>query len=204
MFLLDRGYPRKGALALVGNRYQLNKLHRNLLHRGIFSQKESSLRRNKLLPVESIKSANLGIDGYNVMITIESALRGLPLIEANDGVVRDVAEVSGQYKVTETTNQALEILFDLLWHLKPAHILILLDAPIRFSGIFASKLREMMKNRQMVGDALAVKVPERYLMGFEGIVATSDSALIDQSEKVVDLAGHIVRVVIRHESLVSL
>lgn len=182
----------------------MDRLHRNLLHRGIFSQKESSRRRHKLLSVQDIKSANLAIDGYNVVITIESALRGLPLIEANDGVVRDVAEVSSQYKVSETTNQALEILFDLLWHLRPANTLILLDAPISFSGTFASKLREMMKDRQMVGDALAVKVPERYLIGFEGIVATSDSALIDQSEKVVDLAGHIVRVVIRYESLVSL
>jgi hypothetical protein len=117
-----------------------------------FPRKNPPGRRHKLLPVESIKSANLGIDGYNVVITIESALRGLPLIEANDGVVRDVAEVSSQYKVTETTNQALEILFDLLWHFRPAHTLILLDAPIRFSGIFASRLREMMK-RRMVGDA---------------------------------------------------
>ncbi len=203
LFLLDRGYPRKGSLELVGTRYQLDRLHRNLLHRGVFSTKESSLRRQKLVSINRVNGVNLAIDGYNIIITLESGLKGLPLIDAYDGVIRDVAEVSGQYKITEVTEVAINLVFDLLHHLKPAHTLILLDAPISFSGTFASKLREMMKERHIVGDALAVKVPERKLKDFHGIVATSDSALIDQSEKVADIAGHIIKETIKCKSLIS-
>jgi hypothetical protein len=50
-----------------------------------------------------------------------------------------------------------------------------------------------MKREDLLGDAMAVKVPEKTLIGFPGIVATSDTAIIDQSNKVLDLAGYIVK-----------
>jgi len=203
LLLLDRGYPRKGSLDLVGSRYQLDRLHRNLLHRGIFSKRESTLRKKKLVPIERIRGTNVALDGYNVIITLESALKGLPLIYANDGVIRDVAGVSSRYKTSETTEGALDLIFNLLYNLEPIYTLILLDSPISLSGVFASNLREIMKEKQIDGDALAVKVPERHLKDFDGIVATSDSALINQSRQVVDIAGYIIREVIRCESLIS-
>jgi hypothetical protein len=43
------------------------------------------------------------------------------------------------------------------------------------------------------GNAMALKVPEKILIGFQGIVASSDTAIIDQSKKVLDLAGEILR-----------
>lgn len=203
LFLLDRGYPRKGSLELVGSRYQLDRLHRDLLHRGVFSKRESTLRKEKLLPIERIRGANVALDGYNVIITLESALKGLSLIHANDGVIRDIAGVSSRYKISKTTEGALGLIFNLLHNLEPIYTLILLDSPISLSGVFATNLREIMKERQINGDALAVKVPERYLKDFDGIVATSDSALINQSRQVVDMAGYIIKEIIKCESLIS-
>ncbi|MGZ3514587.1 MAG: DUF434 domain-containing protein, partial [Thermodesulfobacteriota bacterium] len=46
-FLLNRGYPRKAALELVGNRYGLTSDERHLLHRGVFSDSDSESRRKK-------------------------------------------------------------------------------------------------------------------------------------------------------------
>ncbi|RPJ04542.1 MAG: DUF434 domain-containing protein, partial [Deltaproteobacteria bacterium] len=40
-YLLNRGYPRKAALELVGNRYCLVYDQRHLLHRGVFSEEEA-------------------------------------------------------------------------------------------------------------------------------------------------------------------
>ncbi len=203
LLLLDRGYPRKGSLDLVGSRHQLDTIHRNLLHRGIFSKRESNLRKERLVSIERIRGANVALDGYNVIITLESALKDLPLIYANDGVIRDVAGVSSGYKTSEATERALDLIFNLLYNLEPIYTLILLDSPISLSGVFALNLREIMKERRLNGDALAVKVPERHLKDFDGIVATSDSALINQSRQVVDIAGHIIRKVIKCESLIS-
>jgi hypothetical protein len=40
---------------------------------------------------------------------------------------------------------------------------------------------------------MAVPVPERILLGFPGVVATSDTAIIDRSQEVLDLAGYLVK-----------
>jgi hypothetical protein len=40
---------------------------------------------------------------------------------------------------------------------------------------------------------VAVKVPEKVLIGFPGIIATSDTAIIDRSDKVLDLAGYVIK-----------
>jgi hypothetical protein len=65
-------------------------------------------------------------------------------------------------------------------------------------------LRERLKSENLAGDALALKVPEKILLGFHGIVATSDTAVIDQSPKIFDLAGALIKRRIRPVSLVKL
>ena len=54
-------------------------------------------------------------------------------------------------------------------------------------------VRSHLMKTDLKGDAMAVKVPENILIGFPGIVATSDTAIIDQSKRAVDLAGAILR-----------
>jgi len=49
-----------------------------------------------------------------------------------------------------------------------------------------------------------MKVPEKTLIGFPGVVATSDTAIIDRSKKVIDLAGDIIRTRIGLMSLLQL
>ena len=50
-----------------------------------------------------------------------------------------------------------------------------------------------MKKEDLSGDARAVRVPEHILIGFPGVVATSDTAIIDQSKRVIDLAGEVLK-----------
>jgi hypothetical protein len=61
------------------------------------------------------------------------------------------------------------------------------------SGELAQEVRSKLKRENLPGDAMAVKVPEKILIGFPGVIATSDTATIDQSRKVLDLAGYILR-----------
>jgi hypothetical protein len=68
----------------------------------------------------------------------------------------------------------------------------------------AQEVRSQLKRENLVGDAMAVKVPERILIGFSGVVATSDTAIIDQSERVLDLAGDILKKQTKLKSLVQL
>ena len=47
--------------------------------------------------------------------------------------------------------------------------------------------------RGLASEAAAVPVPERELTAFKGAIATSDTALIEAHDPVVDLAGEIIR-----------
>lgn len=192
-YLLNRGYPRKPSLDLVGNRYQLNADERHLLHRGVFSDEDSRLRRKKKRSLREIKGKNIAIDGYNVLITIEASLSGRPLIFGDDGFVRDISGLSGNFKKTERSAEALQLILTTLKKARPSHTLFLFDAPISKSGRLALEVRNLLKIENLSGDAMAVNVPEKILIGFPGIIATSDTAIIDRSEEVVDLAGFIVK-----------
>jgi len=192
-YLLNRKYPRKASLELVGNRYGLDYDQRHLLHRGIFSEADSKSRRKKRIPVGGVRNKDLAIDGYNVIITIEAGLSGRPLVLGDDGFIRDISGLSGAFKKTLKTEEALQLIFSALKKVKPRQTLFLFDSPISMSGKLAQEVRDWLNREDLSGDARAVKVPERILIGFPGVVATSDTAIIDQSKRVVDLAGDIIR-----------
>jgi len=191
-YLLNRAYPRKAALELVGNRYQLTSDQRHLLHRGVFSDVDATSREKKKISPNQIRGCDLVIDGYNILITIEAGLSGRPLVLGDDGFIRDISGLSGNFQKTERTGQALELLLNLLKRVKPRQTLFLFDSPISRSGELAQEVRSRMQMENLPGDAMAVRVPEKILIGFPGSVATSDTAIIDRSKKVIDLAGYIV------------
>jgi len=203
-FLLNRGYPRKAALELVGNRYGLTSDERHLLHRGVFSDSDSESRRKKKAFLGDVLNQDLVIDGHNVLITIEAGISGRPLILGDDGFIRDISGVSGNFKKTETTEKAIQFIIRAIKKMRPTQTLFLLDAPISKSGELAEAVRNYLKKEDISGNAMALRVPERILIGFPGVVATSDTAIINRSKKVLDLAGHVLRKSIELESLIRL
>jgi hypothetical protein len=187
----------------VGNRYQLFFDQRQLLHRGIFSDSDSKSRRRRRISIGRIRGKDLAIDGYNVIITIEAGLSGRPLILGSDGFIRDISGISGNFKRTSKTEEAIRLIIKTLRKVKPHHTLFLFDAPISKSGKLAHEVRDSLKKENLSGDAQAVRVPEEILIGFPGVIATSDTAIIDQSQKVVDLAGIILSKKIGSASLIQ-
>ncbi len=192
-FLLNQGYPRDASLQLAGNRYNLDSDHRHLLRRGIFAASVAEERKNKKIALEEIRGKAVAIDGYNCLITLESALKAKAILLADDAFIRDISGVSSTYRESPETTQALDLIVDLLIAAASAEVLFFLDAPISGSGKLAARIRALMQERGLFGDAQAVKVPEKIMVGYKGIIATSDTALIDQSEQVFDLAGHLIR-----------
>ena len=193
LYLMDRGYPRSASLQLVGNRYNLNALHREVLHRGIFAREEAKQRRKRLVGPEKLVDRKLLVDGHNVIITTESRFAGRQLIAANDGLIRDVAGISHRYRISSLTHEAIDHIFRLLHSHPPLETIFFLDAPIRQSGELAAILRSGLKSWNLTGDAQALKVPEKQLIGGKGIVASSDSAILDGVEQGFDLAAAVIK-----------
>ncbi len=201
-YLLARGYPRPAALALVGNRYHLDRTARQLLHRGVFAPAEAAARRAKLRLLSEAAGLPLGIDGHNVLITLECALKNLPLVAADDGFIRDVGQVSRSFKPSRETDRVLDLLLDYLaaqaW---PAPVMVFYDAPLSLSGELARRTADLAAARGLNLQAAAVPVPEKELQDFPGPIVTSDTALIDAHPVAVDLAGEIIRQVLDRQPL---
>ena len=193
LYLLDRGYPRSASLQLVGNRYNLDRLHREVLHRGVFAGEEAKQRRERLVGPEKLVDSKLLVDGHNVIITTESRFAGRPLIAANDGLIRDVAGISHRYRISSLTHEAIDTLFQVIHKYAPKETHFFLDAPIRQSGELAAVLRFALKRWNLTGDAQALKVPEKELMGGKGVVASSDSAVLDGVKQGFDLAATAIK-----------
>jgi hypothetical protein len=154
---------------------------------------EAQKRRKRLVRPEELADRKLLVDGHNVIITTESVLAGRLLIVANDGLIRDVAGISHRYRISSQTHDAIDSILQFLQSYPPRETLFFLDAPIRHSGELAAALRSALRGWNLLGDAQALKVPESQLIGAEGVIASSDSAVLDEVQQAFDLAAAVIR-----------
>jgi len=194
-YLKNRGYPDKAALKLVGDRWRLGAIQRNCLFRAVFAEKDCRLRRGKLVGPAAVRGRSLGVDWYNVLITVESYLKGYPVFLADDGLLRDSSGVHGSYRTGKVTAQATSAIVDRLQALNLKSLELYLDAPISFSGDMAELLRERIAGRLQAPFTVTLSPSADYpLKNFDGVVATSDSSVIDREgvREVLDLARWVL------------
>ncbi len=191
-YFQNRSYPRSAALEWVGNRYRLPALERQLLARGVFSQRDAVSRRTKRVMGTAWQREFLVVDGHNIQITVESHIERRPLLRANDGAMRDLAGMSARFRLSETTQMAMDMIFRFFEEFRPEKVLFLFDAPMSRSGELASLYRSRLKRANITGDALAVPVPEREIPFDQAVVASSDHAVLDGAVKWIDLACLVV------------
>ena len=196
-FLLRRNYQRDSALSFVGNHYQLGALERNLLYRGVFTRETAKKRRSKTVNVRRLEGAPLIVDGYNCFITLENCLDGQPMIYADDGFVRDARRVFRSYRPSQKTLHAWSLIARVLRRHPPSFILVLLDAPYSGSGKFASNINRWLKAEDLSGNARTETRNESFVASIQGIKASADSVIIDKSDRVFDLAGYIIKKILK-------
>jgi len=198
-FLLNRKYRKKNALEFVSNKYLLNKQERNLLSRSVFSRVKSAERKDKLLKIKDIRGKLLILDGYNVLITVESILRQDmdSVILCDDGVIRDLKAVFGKYKFNSSTEPALIYIFNLIAKFKPLEVIFFLDSPVSLSGKLAILVESIMDEKGINGEVKLSKSVDMDIKalakGANVIVATGDSAILDKADKIVDIPRHILK-----------
>lgn len=198
-YLLNRGYPRKGALKFVGDHYLLEEISRNFLYRTVFSNEQSEDRKTKLVLLEDIKNKTVFIDGYNVLITLESICNrenGL-IVKGDDGVIRDVKAVFGKYKRNKMTEDILNAVMSLLKLYHPLKIRFFYDRQVSLSGELTKLTQEIMAINGLQGNAETSENVDFQLIhlsrDMDGIVATSDGVIIDKVDKILDIPSYIFR-----------
>lgn len=187
-YLLNRGYPRTSALRFVGDHYRLGKDERNRLVRGVFSECEDEDHRGRRVGVEEIQGGAVFVDGFNVLATAEAVLFHPDLVvAASDGFLRDVRGDFGRYRWTKQARETARKLLERLSAYDPDSVSFLFDRQVSKSGEIAAWMRGEMEKNGLLGTARTDPAVDRSLKQALGVVATSDSAVIERSERVVDL-----------------
>lgn len=199
-FLLNRGYRKKGALQFVANKYVLDKHERNYLARSVFSHAKSKSRKEKIVDISKIKDQFLLVDGYNVLITVESIYREdyNSIILCDDMILRDLNAVFGKYKFSEITEKALDTIMSLLVKHNPSYVNFFFDSPVSFSGKLANLTEKFIDDYKLQGSANLSNNVDYEIIKLskmeKGIVATSDSIIIDKVDRVVDIPNYILKI----------
>jgi hypothetical protein len=191
-WLLTRGYPDDASLRIVGDRYRLEERQRRAVQRASCPDEALARRAKARCGPGDLRGRRLLIDGYNLLITIESALSGGILLDCRDGAWRDIASVHGTYRSVEETLPALTLIGQSLQGLGPAEVRWLLDSPISNSGRLRSIMRELAQAQGFGWQVELAANPDKALAAEEEAIAiSSDSWVLDHAQRWFNLQQHI-------------
>lgn len=188
-YLLTRGYAEKSALQLVGNKHRLNVRQQQALQGMSASEQQIKLRESRCISIEDIKEQRIIIDGFNLLIILESALSGAYLFKGLDGAFRDLSGVHGTYKRVQQTEKALLIVGETL---KNKEVLWVFDKPVSNSGRLKTLLRETAELNGFKWNIILDNNPDTYVLEQNGVVVSSDAWVLDRADHWLNLGAHII------------
>ena len=191
-WLLSRDYGTDSALQLVGNRYRLNKRQRMAVGRVSASAKAIVAREKRRIPLSETKGKHVAIDGFNLLILLESAFGCGLVLHARDGTYRDLAGVHGTYKHVRHTVPALLRVGEAL---RPAaSVTWYFDQPVSNSGRLKTMLRELAETHNFNWEIVLAYNPDKELIALpnETVLVSSDSWILDDGGAWCNLGREIL------------
>lgn len=192
-YLLNRGFAENSSLKIVGDRYRLQKRQRQALMRAVCTDESKAVRKAKQIPHTAISGKAVAIDGYNLLITTESALSDGIILHCRDNCYRDIASVHGTYRKVEETLPAIRLIGKTLKNLGASSVKWFLDAPISNSGRLKQLLLEESSQHQWNWEAELVNSPDKTLVAVPEIVISSDGWVIEHADAWTNFQGYLIK-----------
>ncbi|MBI1184800.1 DUF434 domain-containing protein [bacterium] len=196
-FLLSRGYAEKSAMQLVGNRYRLNVRQQKAVMG--MSAGVKQLKNRKATQLTDVNGKTVAIDGFNLIIILESALSGAYLFKGLDGCFRDLSGVHGTYKRVQHTDTALKLVAETLDKLGVEAAIWYLDAPVSNSGRLATSIRQLAESKNCNWRVELVNDPDKVLATTAHVAISADAWILDQASSWFNLS----RLIIETENLAA-
>jgi hypothetical protein len=187
-WLRTRGYADASSIKLVGDRYQLRGRQRVAVRRCACSDSARDDRAAKRRDPPGMMARPLVIDGLNVITTIEVALAGGVLLLGRDACIRDMASFHGSYRLVQETERAVAIFVDVVESMKPSEVTVYIDRPVSNSGRLAEIIRTTAAANGSRLEAMTADRVDETLKASSGVIATADSAILDQCGDWLNLA----------------
>lgn len=191
--LLRWGYPKFATIGFVSTHSGLSVEERYILTRVIIPPDRIVSRIKKKVACTGLKDRDILIDGYNVILCVDSLLKKEPMWFCDDGYIRDTRYYFSKVKQAENIEEPLDRVLHFLSEAHPKSVIFLLDAQISRSGELAGLIRRKMHENGISGDARTSKTTDFELKTTGGnpqmsfVIASSDGTVIDSALQVVDI-----------------
>ena len=199
-YLLSKGYAEKSSLQLVGNKHRLNVRQQQAVRGMSASQQQIERRETHLVPFKNIDSETIIIDGFNLLIILESALSNAYLFKGLDNAYRDLSGVHGTYKRVQQTEKALLLVGNLL---KENTVIWVFDKPVSNSGRLKTLLRETAQKHSFNWEIILENNPDKVLAESKFVVVSSDAWVIDRANKWLNLSEYIIENYIDNHNIIK-
>jgi len=190
-YFINRGYDIKSCSTFISNHYLLSERQRLALSRIISSEKSLLLRKAKLIELHTPQET-VHIDGFNTIITLETALSHCLLIQGLDHTIRDLASLRGTYRINDKTSDAISLIFNHFENVKLKHAIFYLDKPVSNSGRLKQLIMEIAENYNLSTTVNVVDNVDRLLYTCTNVI-TSDAIILDNCISWYNLNNHIIK-----------
>lgn len=191
-YLLNREYPEKSSSELVASRYKLKTRQIQALRGVSASDQQIENRNSKRLEISDLKNKTLYLDGFNVLILLESLLSEAYIFQGLDGCFRDLSGVHGTYKRVQQTFKAVELVSLFFTKSDLEKLIWVFDQPVSNSGRIKQIILDLAQENNLNWEVELEFNPDKFLVENAGIIASSDAWILDHCENWFNLIGYLI------------
>ncbi|KFF73713.1 hypothetical protein HX13_18020 [Chryseobacterium sp. P1-3] len=191
-YLLTRGYPEKASAELAGNRYRFKSRQIQALRGASASEMQIKNRKLKRLEAADLKEKNVYLDGFNVLILLESLFSGAYIFEGADGCFRDLSGVHGTYKRVSQTMSAMDAVALFFRKNQLKKLVWIFDQPVSNSGRIKQLILDFAVENNLNWEAELQYNPDKFLAESSEIIISSDAWILDHCKKWFNLIGYLI------------
>ncbi len=191
-YLLSRNYAERAASELVGNHYRLKTRQIQAVRGAAASEFQLRNRMSKEVRLEDLNGRIIYLDGFNVLILLESLLSGAYIFEGMDGSFRDLSGVHGTYKRVMQTAASIELVAGFFRKSGAAELVWIFDKPVSNSGRIKQMILDFAVENDLNWSAGLEFNPDKCLAEGAEIAVSSDAWILDHCKSWFNLIGYLI------------
>jgi hypothetical protein len=191
-YLLSKNYAEKASSELVGNHYRLKTRQIQVIRGASASENQIQNRKSKQFAISDLRDKTVYLDGFNVLILLESLLSEAYIFEGVDGCIRDLSGVHGTYKRVNQTQTSIELVATFYQKSKAEKLVWIFDKPVSNSGRIKQIILDFATENSLNWEVELEFNPDKYLVENKEIIVSSDAWILDHCKNWFNLVGYLI------------
>lgn len=192
-YLLSRDYTERASSELVGNRYKLKTRQIQALRGASASENQIQNRKSKQVEISDLKDKIIYLDGFNILILLESLISEAYIFKGLDDCYRDLSGVHGTYKRVNQTQKSIELVSRFFQKAKLQKLFWIFDKPVSNSGRIKQIILEFTQENNLNWEVDLQFNPDKFLAENAEIIVSSDAWILDHCKKWFNVIDYLIQ-----------